>query len=80
MAVHHANAIAQDRAAGKWARRVDRNHRHAAAPRSDEIKERGHQRALAGSGWSRHTDYVSPTGQWKERIQRLKSVWITVFD
>src|SRR5215211_1247637 len=43
-------------------------------------EERGHECAFTGSGRSGDADDVSPTGQRKERIQRLQPAWVSVFD
>jgi hypothetical protein len=78
--IHHANAIAENRAAREWAGRVDRNYRHATTARTDATEERRNESALAGSGWPGHPDHVSPPSQRKERVQRLQSVRVSVFD
>jgi hypothetical protein len=78
--VHHANPIAQDRATGNRARWIDRKDGHAATRRPHVPEERGHQRALPGSGWSRHADDMSPPRQRKEGIKRLQPARVFVFD
>jgi hypothetical protein len=80
MAVHHANAIAQDRSAREWARRVNRDDCHATISRPDVAEESGYECALAGSWWPGHPDHMCLAAQRKERIERIQPVRVSVFD
>jgi hypothetical protein len=79
MAIHHANAIAKNRAAGNRTRGINGKHCYATIRRPDLIEERGHERTLPGSGWPGHAHDVSISGQWKERIECLEPARVFVF-
>jgi hypothetical protein len=79
MAIHHANAIAENRAAGNRTRRVNGEYGYATTRRPDLAEKCGHERTFPGSGWPGHADYVCAPGQRKEGIERLKAARLFVF-
>ena len=66
----HAHPVAQDRAAGDRARRVDGQHRHRPAAVARLGDQRRHERALARPGRPGHADQVRLAGQRVEHAQR----------
>ncbi len=65
----HADAVAQDRSAGKGARRIDRDHAHALAARAIMGNERIDHRGLAGAGIAGHAEHEGAPGRGIERAQ-----------
>jgi hypothetical protein len=79
MTIHHANAVAQDCSAGNRARGVNGKDRDAPTSPPDVTEKRGHESTFPGSGRPGHTDDVSPSGQWKEGVNRVQPPRVFVF-
>src|SRR6185437_4023847 len=70
-----ADAVAQDRAAGEGARRIDRDDANGAAALALLLRHRGRQRALARACRSGDANGVRAAGARIEQPQRLAPLW-----
>jgi hypothetical protein len=79
VSLHHANPVTEHCAAGNWARWIDGEYGHSPVTCTYAVEERGHERALSYSGWTRQTDNVSVSRTWVEHIKCGQSARILVF-
>ena len=75
----HANAIAQNRAAGKWARRINRNDPNALFFAAIMRCQPVNPRALASPGRAGNSDAVGISGMREKRPQNLFRLRIAIF-
>ena len=76
----HAHAVAENRAAGERARRIDRNHPDGLAGVAGFGRQPIDERALAGAGRSGHANEVGPAGVRKDVADQARRGVGLVFD
>jgi hypothetical protein len=78
--LEHADAVSENGAAGKRAGRINRDHGDQAsfAPKfADQLRD---QAALAGARRPSNADHVRTSSQGIQKVQRLQTARISVFD
>jgi hypothetical protein len=68
----HANAIAQNRPAGVWTRRVDRNDADGPIFLAIVAGKLIDERALPGARWPSQSEYPRLSAVWKESLEECR--------
>ena len=80
MALHHADAVAKDGAAGQRAAGVDRDDTNPPPLLAYQVDQRGNQCAFPGARRPRDADYVGRSGSAIDEIENAQGGWVLIFD
>lgn len=76
----HADTIAQNRATGVWARRIDRDDAHSPILFAIVAGKLIDQCAFSGARRTGQSEYPRMPAVWEERLEQFRPAWRPVLD